>query len=179
MRSPMIIVYIVTIQVVFGNKSFLQYLKNQANNLEKGLHSVIKGGEYSNNDHVAFSAYQSKAKSYKLHETWIHDKVLLNEGNAYNKVTGTFIAPSGGTYACTWCTLTDPWKTAHPYLRVNGHYKGFTAFNNSHTSQSVWSSGSNTIFVRLKKGDRVDIASGYLAAYARENWTSFSGWKIY
>ncbi|XP_062597604.1 heavy metal-binding protein HIP-like [Saccostrea cucullata] len=110
--------------------------------------------------HVAFSAYQSKAKSYKLHETWIFDEVLLNEGNAYNKATGTFIAPSGGTYAFTWSTLTYPRKTAHPYLRVNGHYKGFTAFNNSHTSQSVWSSGSNTIFVRLKKGDRVDLLLG-------------------
>ncbi|XP_061167636.1 complement C1q-like protein 4 [Saccostrea echinata] len=147
--------------------------------MEKGLDSVIKGGGYREAGNVAFSACQSTSKSYKQHEAWIYDKILVNDGNSYNKATGTFTAPSGGIYVFTWATLTQPGKAAHPYLRVNGHYKGFTAFNNTRTSQSVWSSGSNTIVVRLKKGDKVDVASGYLAAYARENFSSFSGWKIY
>ncbi|XP_062601274.1 complement C1q-like protein 4 [Saccostrea cucullata] len=180
MGSIIIIVLIVAIQLVSGHNSFLKYLKTQASNMEKGLDSVIKGGEYGHagQGSVTFSAYQSTSKSYKQHETWIYDTVLVNDGNAYNKATGTFTAPSGGVYVFTWATLTAPGKAAHPYLRVNGNYKGWTAFNNKHTSQQVWSSGSNTIVVRLKKGDKVNVASGYLAAYAREKFSSFSGWKI-
>ncbi|XP_062608021.1 cerebellin-1-like [Saccostrea cucullata] len=128
---------------------------------------------------VAFSAYQSTTKSYKQHETWIFDIVVVNDGNSYEKTTGIFTAPSDGTYGFAWATLTDPNKMAHPYLRVNGHYKGFTAFNNSATSQRFWSSGSNTVLFQLKKGDKVNIASGYGAAYARERFTSFSGLKMH
>ncbi|XP_048772156.1 complement C1q-like protein 4 [Ostrea edulis] len=171
---------IALIHSVCSHKPFLEYLRSQANSLEKGLDSIIRSGGYiSHNGGIAFSARQSSARTYKQHETWIFDTVLVNDGNAYNKATGTFTAPVGGTYGFTWATLTNPSKAAHPYLRVNGHYKGYTAFNNRHTSQKVWSSGSNTILVHLKKGDTVNIASGYLAAYAREIFSSFSGWKIY
>jgi hypothetical protein len=128
---------------------------------------------------IAFSARQSSAKTYRKGETWIFDKVLVNDGNSYNKATGTFTAPVGGMYVFSWATLTNPGKAAHPYLRVNGNYRGYTAFNNRSTSQHFWSSGSNTIVVHLKRGDKVNVASGYLEAYARENRTSFSGWKIY
>ncbi|XP_062572265.1 cerebellin-2-like, partial [Saccostrea cucullata] len=127
---------------------------------------------------VAFSAYQSTAKSYKQHETWIFDTVLVNDGNSYEKTTGIFTAPSDGTYGFTWATLTDPNKMAHPFLRVNGHYKGYTAFNSLAVPKKFWNSGSNTVLVRLKKGDKVNIASGYRNEFARENYTSFSGWKI-
>ncbi|XP_048772152.1 complement C1q-like protein 4 [Ostrea edulis] len=178
MKSLAITVCIITLHMVSGHRPFLEYLRSQAKNMEKGLDSIIKGTGYDHGN-IAFSARQSSARAYRLHETWIFDTVLLNDGNAYNKATGTFTAPVGGTYVFTWATLTDPSKTAHPFLRVNGHYKGYTAFNNSITSQKFWSSGSNTIPVHLKKGDKVNIASGYLKAYARENWTSFSGWKIY
>ncbi|XP_062598951.1 complement C1q-like protein 4 isoform X2 [Saccostrea cucullata] len=169
------------INVVSGHKPFLEYLKTQASNMEKGLDSVIKGGEHRHavQGGVAFSAYQSTSKNYKQHETWIYNTVLVNDANAYNKATGTFTTPSDGVYVFTWATLTEPGKAAHPYLRINGKYKGWAAFNNTRTSQQFWSSGSNTIVVRLKKGDKVNVASGYLAAYARERFSSFSGWKIY
>ncbi|XP_062615890.1 complement C1q-like protein 4 [Saccostrea cucullata] len=124
--------------------------------MENGLDSVIREGKCGHAGHV-----------------------LVNDGNAYNKATGTFTAPSGGVYVFTWTTLTDPGKAAHPYLKVNGTYKGFTAINNTQTSQNFWNGGSNTIVVRLKKGDKVIVASGYLAAYARGSYSSFSGWKIY
>ncbi|XP_062578363.1 cerebellin-2-like [Saccostrea cucullata] len=178
MRNFIIIGSILAFHIVSGNMTFLKYLKTQASNMEKGLDLVIKGGLPSNNI-VAFSAYQSAAKSYKEHETWIFDTVLVNDGNSYEKTTGIFTAPSDGTYGFTWSTLTDPNKMAHPYLRVNGQYKGFTGFNNAATSQTFWSSGSNTVLVRLKKGDKVNIASGYKAAFARERLTSFSGWKMH
>ncbi|XP_048772149.2 EMILIN-2-like isoform X2 [Ostrea edulis] len=178
MRNLAITVCIITLHMVSGHRPFLEYLRSQAKNMEKGLDSIIKGTGYDHGN-IAFSARQSSARAYKLHETWIFDTVLVNDGNAYNKATGTFTAPVGGTYGFTWSTLTSPSKAAHPFLRVNGHYKGYTAFNNMVTSQRFWSSGSNTILVHLKKGDKVNIASGYQAAYARENFSSFSGWKIY
>ncbi|XP_062572262.1 C1q-related factor-like [Saccostrea cucullata] len=128
---------------------------------------------------VAFSAYQSAAKNYKAYETWIFDTVLVIDGNSYDESRGIFTAPSEGTYVFTWATLTDPNKMTHPFLWVNGQFKGYAAFNNSITSQKFWSSGSNTVLVRLKKGDKVNIASGYRATYAREKYTSFSGWKMH
>ncbi|XP_061169543.1 uncharacterized protein LOC133178897 [Saccostrea echinata] len=142
-------------------------------NITKSL-SILK--EYHG---VAFSAYMSSAKTYGQDQTWIFDSVLVNEGNHFNSVSGTFTSPSAGAYVFSWATLTNPGNAAHPYLRVNGVYKGKTAFNQKGSSQQIWSSGSNSIVVSLEEGDRVNIASGYLGAYAREGFSSFSGWKLY
>ncbi|XP_048772157.1 complement C1q-like protein 4 [Ostrea edulis] len=174
MKNLAITVCIITLHLVSGHTPYLEYLGSRVRNLERVLDSIMKG-----KGGIAFSAQLSSPRAYKLHETWIFDTVLVNDGNAYNKATGTFTAPVGGTYGFTWSTLTSPSKAAHPFLRVNGHYKGCTAFNNLGTSQRFWSSGSNTILVHLKKGGKVNIASGYLTSYAREAYSSFSGWKIY
>ncbi|XP_048766644.1 uncharacterized protein LOC125673837 [Ostrea edulis] len=128
---------------------------------------------------ISFSVLMSSAKTYSPGQTWIFDTVLVNEGNHFNASCGTFTAPSGGTYVFAWATLTNPGKAAHPSLRINGVYKGWTAFNQISSTQQIYSSGSNQVVLTLQEGDQVNIASSYLEAFAREKFSSFSGWKLY
>ncbi|XP_062613647.1 cerebellin-2-like [Saccostrea cucullata] len=169
-----------------GQQSILEQLsvvkethRELAGKVNSTLGSVNEDLLSAKNHGVAFSAFMSSAKNYGQDQTWIFDTVLVNEGNHFNRASGTFTSPSAGTYVFSWATLTNPGNAAHPYLRVNGVYKGKTAFNQLNSKQQLWSSGSNSIVLSLKEGDRVNIASGYLGAYAREEFSSFSGWKLF
>ncbi|XP_062587332.1 uncharacterized protein LOC134248969 [Saccostrea cucullata] len=169
-----------------GQQSIMQQLsvvkenhRELAGKVNNTLGSVNEDLLIASNHGVAFSAFMSAAKNYGQDQTWIFDTVLVNEGNHFNRASGTFTSPSTGTYVFSWATLTNPGNAAHPYLRVNGVYKGKTAFNQQSSKEQLWSSGSNSIVLSLKEGDRVNIASGYLGAYAREEFSSFSGWQLF
>lgn len=44
----------------------------------------------------------------------------MNEGNAYDKTSGEFTAPSDGIYSFTWTTLTKAGKTFITEIVRNG-----------------------------------------------------------
>lgn len=60
---------------------------------------------------VVFQSSLTKTmENMKHQETIIFDTVSLNEGNAYDKTTGTFTAPFDGLFSFTWATLTKGGK---------------------------------------------------------------------
>lgn len=62
-------------------------------------------------DTIAFQSSLFKTlENMKNQETVIFDKVSLNEGNAYDKTSGIFVAPLDGIYSFTFTMLTNPGK---------------------------------------------------------------------
>ena len=52
---------------------------------------------------VAFSAYlDHDENNLGAKETLVFNQILLNEGNSYNKYTGSFTAPTAGVYSFTF-----------------------------------------------------------------------------
>lgn len=62
-------------------------------------------------DTIAFQSSLSKTlENMKNQKTVIFDKVSLNEGNAYDKTSGIFVAPLDRIYSFTFTMLTHPGK---------------------------------------------------------------------
>lgn len=60
-----------------------------------------------NSETIVFQCSLTKTmENMKNQETIIFDNVSLNEGNAYDKTTGTFTAPFFVFFSFTWATLT-------------------------------------------------------------------------
>ncbi|XP_033762936.1 complement C1q tumor necrosis factor-related protein 5-like [Pecten maximus] len=107
----------------------------------------------------------------------IFDRVVLNEGDAYNNSTGVFTCPVNGTYKFTWSVQIQNTDWGHVLVdfKLNGSTKGFTiTFGpKEHTS-------TNTVILRLKGGDRIwlqkrSVTHIRIAAYE----TSFAGHFLY
>ncbi|OWF51026.1 complement C1q subcomponent subunit C-like [Mizuhopecten yessoensis] len=101
------------------------------------------------------------------------DRVIFNEGNAYNSSTGSFTCQVPGTYHFVWSVQIQNTDWGHVLVdfQLNGNTKGFTiTFGpKEHTS-------TNSIIIRLEQGDRVWLQKRSMnqikiAAYE----TSFSG----
>ena len=75
---------------------------------------------------IAFQASLSKhLQNLKHQETLIYDKVLLNEGKAYNQKTGEFTASVGGIYSFNWKTMTSVGKYFISEIVYNGNQIAF------------------------------------------------------
>ena len=73
---------------------------------------------------VAFFAYLSKNwNTLRKHTTLVYDVVNLNDGNGYNKATGTFTAPSSGLYVFHVSTGAYDRTHAAIELIVNGNVR--------------------------------------------------------
>ena len=115
----------------------------------------------------------------KTQETMIFDRVLLNEGNAYNQKTGEFTAAVEGVYSFSWKTFTDNGKLFVTEIAHNGN----TIAHNHCDGRGLkagHASSSNQANIKMKKGDKVWIrAYGGYGNYAiGGNWCDFSGFKI-
>ncbi|KAK3085222.1 hypothetical protein FSP39_000161, partial [Pinctada imbricata] len=113
--------------------------------------------------------------------TIVYDKVVTNEGNAYNKVTGKFTAPRDGPYVFTWTALTTVKFSLNVYIWHNGKRLSVAQADSKDGTKN--SSGSNTIVLKLNQNDQVELKCGlwlddnlhllYGAAHS-----TFSGWAL-
>ena len=123
---------------------------------------------------VAFTAYLSaNIGSPVAGKTVIFDAVILNEGNAYNQVTGIFQAPQDGVYDFFFSTGQYSSKYAELRLMVNGTLITYTRVTNPASSGQQ---SSSRAFVRLETGDAVRVviySANHIESYHK--MTSFSG----
>lgn len=116
----------------------------------------------------------------KNQETDIFDKISLNEGNAYDKTSGIFTAPSDGIYSFTWTILTPAGKHFVNDIVRNGETiaRNFTDGRSRRDGYAMSTSYAN---IKMKTGDKAWIRthnnSGQFAHGSGE-WCFFSGLKL-
>ncbi|KAK3086307.1 hypothetical protein FSP39_016689 [Pinctada imbricata] len=131
---------------------------------------------------VYFSAWNSGTlNNIKGHSTIIYDKVFSNEGNAYNEATGKFTAPRDGPFVFTWTALTTDKFLINVYIWHNGKRLSVAQAESKDETQN--SSGSNTIVLKLKKDDVVELKCGLwgddkLHQLYGDAHSTFSGWEL-
>ena len=114
----------------------------------------------------------------KNQETVIFDKVLLNEGKAYNQRTGEFTATIEGVYSFSWKTLTNSGKYFVSEIVHNGNPIAFNHCDARGISTG-YASTSNQANIKMKKRDKVWIrGQGSNGIFAVGNWCDFSGYKV-
>lgn len=127
---------------------------------------------------IAFQSSLTKTlENLKKHQTVILDKVSLNEGNAYNKTSGIFTAPSDVIYSFTWTISTAAGTYFVTEIVLNGETVAYNhADGRGHDGWPMTSSHAN---IKMKKGDKVWIRTvESFGLYARGGWCYFSGSKL-
>ena len=115
---------------------------------------------------------------FKNQETIVFDKVLLNEGNAYNEKTGKFTATEDGVYSFNWSILSLSGKF---FISEIVHDSALIAYDycDGRGRNSGYVMTSNHANIKLKKGDKVWIRTHGKDGYAHGvNWCKFSGFKL-
>ncbi|KAK3086699.1 hypothetical protein FSP39_022185, partial [Pinctada imbricata] len=113
--------------------------------------------------------------------TIVYDKVITNNGNAYNKATGKFTAPRDGPFVFTWTAITTDWFQINVYIYHNGRRLSVAQADSETDGQN--SSGSNTIVLNLKKYDVVELKCGLWGDISKhvlygDAHSTFSGWAL-
>nr|XP_011445004.2 complement C1q tumor necrosis factor-related protein 4-like [Crassostrea gigas] len=143
--------------------------------------AICKGLDFKNvgnKDTIAFQSSLIKTLKYvSSRSTVVFDKVSLNEGNAYDKISGKFTAPSNGIYFFTWTTLSNAGKTFGTDIVRNGEIiaKNFSD-GRGRIGFDMSTSHAN---IKMKKGDKVWIRThDTWGQFAHGDWCFFSGLKL-
>lgn len=134
---------------------------------------------------IAFSAYMSVNDVHVVdHKILTFDVVQVNEGNGYNKHTGSFIVPQSGVYVFTYNVLISSNSEVCTDLIINeaiyGHAYGYSGNTNViQTSTSIVVSRVNqgdTVFVRTASDGRC----GQTGSIYGDTWrrSTFAGWLL-
>ncbi|KAJ8302277.1 hypothetical protein KUTeg_021264 [Tegillarca granosa] len=130
---------------------------------------------------VAFTALKSSSSTKD--GVIRFENVLLNEGNGYNSATGEFTAPTDGVYVFSWTIITKETEAVCADLFVDGSRKGrlLADARGGNTSNAMDDSASNTIAIRLTRGQKASIKVNPIwDNYVDGNdWSSFSGHRIF
>lgn len=131
---------------------------------------------------VAFYAYMSKDEpTPSAHFTLKFDRVRTNVGNGYNKFSGTFVAPSSGTYVFTYTVYAGTHGVVWLRIFVNDDVYGGSISDTQENGD--WDSDTTTIVANLKQGDSVNVrttrASTTLIESDEEHKTTFAGWRLF
>ena len=105
----------------------------------------------------------------------VYDGVYYNYGNAYNRHSGFFTAPSDGLYVFTWRTYVAGNKIFNTRIQLNGEQKGVSNCDNR--ANPGHGNCSNTVPLVLKTGDSVNIRTT-TANFIYPVWSSFKGWRV-
>jgi hypothetical protein len=132
---------------------------------------------------VAFSAYLSYLQEHLgIHQTIKFDKIITNDGNAYNAVTGIFTAPVTGTYVFIFY-LNSSTSNVEFRLMADNSIKASGTSRPFELNQSKDVQGGGTVVLRLNQGVSVWIqnASADSTVYSTSTfrWVTFSGFLLY
>ena len=109
--------------------------------------------------------------------TVIFSNVETNEGGAYNKATGEFVAPKAGLYVFFSTILAGWGLIIETVLQVNGNNKMLI-----YSGGCKQASGSNMTVLALKVGDVVKMVKhgpwGVKPFTIHHGWSTFSGYLL-
>ena len=133
--------------------------------------SVVLGEDSKRIGFLATSS--SNKENVPKHTVVIFDKVLNNDGNAYNPRNGIFTAPVDGLYLFSWTVATNAHKNFVTFLEYNGQDVG----RNHAGSDGTWnSSASQTLVLHMKKNHKVLLKTYYKGDYIHGGgWSTFTG----
>nr|XP_034307441.1 complement C1q tumor necrosis factor-related protein 3 [Crassostrea gigas] len=143
--------------------------------------AICNGMGYENvrcKDPIAFQSSLTKTlQNLKNQETVIFDKVSLNEGSAYDNISGIFTAPLDGIFSFTWTILTTAGKYFVTEIVLNGQKVALNQTDGrGHDGYPMSTSHAN---IKMKKGDKVWIrTNGTSGQHAHGGWCYFSGAKL-
>ncbi|XP_062601255.1 uncharacterized protein LOC134262951 [Saccostrea cucullata] len=151
---------------------------NHSKYLEVNYRCVKKRDTFPKGQIIAFNAYNTKSLHLNKGSpvNVVYDGVYYNHGNAYNKHTGVFTAPSDGLYLFSWSSCVAPNKAFDVEILLNGQRKGIGNCNNE--GSKGYENCSNTFPLVLRSGDKVNIRTVYGNYLHGGGWSNFSGWKV-
>ncbi|XP_071144466.1 C1q-related factor-like [Mytilus galloprovincialis] len=169
-----------------------QVVANTGQENHTGLTETKTNRQRRASELVAFTAYLSAnfdGEHFGTGHTVKYDVIETNEGNGYNKFTGTFTAPSDGIYAFTW-TIKAAGRIGdakHGEITVelvkNSVVKGVINADSEQDYDDACSTA--LVIVSLSAGDVVFTRSapfeqpqGILSSDGYGRWT-FSGWRLF
>jgi hypothetical protein len=121
------------------------------------------------------------------HGTIIFEGVTVNDGAAYNHVTGMFTCHVTGTYVFSWTISVANRSYLYAELVVNGVARGKT-MTDAHDLPAAGDSASGLILVHLAANDVVWVrmamsGTGSLYCYRHHSesasYCMFAGWLMY
>ncbi|XP_071138691.1 complement C1q-like protein 2 [Mytilus edulis] len=157
-------------ELIVFKKSFENY--TTANENERRMHAKRAADSV-----IAFHVYASSDMySLGVHQTIQFDTEVTNEGNGYNKFTGTFIVPSSGFYVFTW-TIDVLGTLCQTELAVNGIVIGLSYPDSLQNENNAI---STTVVKQVSTGDAVAVRARGCQRLRSDTAArcSFSGWKL-
>ncbi|XP_060563690.1 uncharacterized protein LOC132723040 [Ruditapes philippinarum] len=132
---------------------------------------------------VAFSAYLSHFQDHLgLHQTIKFDKIITNDGNAYNAVTGIFTVPVTGTYVFIFYINSSNSNVVFR-LMANNALKASGVSRPAVLNQIKDVQGGGMVVLRLNQGVAVWIenanADSIVYSTDENRWVTFSGFLLY
>lgn len=116
------------------------------------------------------------------HHTIPFDVVKANVGNGYHQHSGTFIAPSAGTYVFDWMIQSTWTGIVYTQLMRNSEVLGEVVADSSHEYE--FHSATGVVVTQLSEGDEVfirthptDTSTGHIISRPGYR-SSFSGWRV-
>nr|CBX41675.1 putative C1q domain containing protein MgC1q26 [Mytilus galloprovincialis] len=163
-------------RLLMNDPDVLHQLELKIQNLQN-IVSQIQQNEH-NKTYIGFHAELSNVLQNLPHDTIIvFDKVVTNDGGAYDSISGDFTVPEDGLYSFAWTTLTNPGHIFHTQLTVDGRV--ISKSHNNAASTHDGKTATKNVVVHLKKGNRVRIQTfqsyGHILV---AGWSSFCGFKV-
>jgi hypothetical protein len=133
---------------------------------------------------VGFYAIMSKPENNpSTHHSLIFDVEKTSIGSAYNKFSGTFIAPREGTYVFSWTITADFHSYIHTEIVINASSFGHLMTDGDEVNDIHVS--SKTVVAYLNQGDLVYVrthstyrSNGNIYSGGYHGESSFAGWII-
>ncbi|XP_046543178.1 collagen alpha-1(X) chain-like [Haliotis rubra] len=144
-----------------------------------GLPGSQGQGSSSNQKRVAFTAALTEnVGPVNLATPLKYRDIILNEGSAYNLITGIFTAPYNGTYVLSYNALSQYGRAVELTMLHNARI-----ISSVHSRETGGYTGvSNSIAVRLTAQDRlwIELSAGIYYVYGDTGRHSlFSGYLLY
>lgn len=142
----------------------------------KNIKEEIKENHSEDTKIAFFAVLSGGGQSIRSGQTIIFDDAVTNIGQAYDSHIGVFKALKDGIYQFTVTLLTDQNKEVWCYIMLNTNV---VAKINERSAGSRHGSGSQTVILQLKEGDRIYVKNSDTAsALWGDGYSSFTGFLM-
>lgn len=138
-------------------------------------------GHWYGSTKIAFSVYLSGSRSFGSGQHIKFDRILLNDGDAYEAVTGVFRTKVSGVYVFTYVIGQTYTREVRANLVYNGKIINGAVAEGVRSYHDV--QGTNTAVIHVKANEPVWVeiisAASLVGHTGRYRFTTFSGYLLY